>query len=70
MPCDAIWRGCPYVTHCLMGTLSKLINRDVPEFQRVIIWTQMKLELTDELSMEIEFATQIKSVTALGQSGN
>ena len=41
----------------LMGITSNLINRNMPDFKFVIIWTQTRLKLTYELSMKIEFVT-------------
>lgn len=41
----------------------------MPDFKLVIIWTQTRLKLTYELSVKIEFVTQIKSVKELGARG-
>lgn len=45
-----------------MGIMSNLINRNMPDFKFVIIWTQTRVELTYELSMKIEFVTRMESV--------
>lgn len=39
----------------LMGLMSNLINRNMPDFRSVTIWTETRLELTYELSMKTEF---------------
>lgn len=49
--------------------MSNLINTNVPDSQLVIFWTQTRLELPYELSVKIEFVTQIKSVNELWARG-
>lgn len=74
----AAWLRCPRDLNtrlgptgllCPVGIMSNLINTNMPDSQRVIFWTQTRLELPYELSVKIEFVTQIKSVKELRARG-